>query len=372
MHSAKDVWIKNPRFDLSFIFGGALFTLLVPLAASLSPVLLVPLFFWGWLFFFEGSHFWATYSRTYMDAKFRGENQGVLTASLVFLALPAAAVVLSTTLHDPIFMNGYGFFIFSWSLYHNTRQHYGFVSLYNRKVGADEGTMRRFRWGTYLATFGPMAHFFLSYKLKGEFPGVHGALADFLFSLPAVFSIVGLGYLGYLTLRHQSRNEGSPIALFYLLTCLVFYNAMFFIVAAREPFLPSPQNFAQTLMIISVMNSLFHNIQYHAIVWHYSQKRYAAENGSEAFGWARINAKLPTYALAALAFSTFFALVFWWRGEIPFLTGAVATNGLGAIAYIVYFGIVGHHFFLDQKIWRPSRSTELARYFAVGTAARAA
>ena len=35
------------------------------------------------------------------------------------------------------------------------------------------------------------------------------------------------------------------------------------------------QNGAQLLMLLAVMNSLFHNIQYHAIVWIYARRRYA-------------------------------------------------------------------------------------------------
>lgn len=361
------LWIRSAPYDLGFIFGGALLTLLIPVFASFSPALLVPIFFWGWLFLFEGSHFWATYSRTYLDSKFRDENRGVLSGSLLFFALPLLAVAASGATGDPVFMNVYGFFIFTWSLYHNTRQHYGFVALYSRKAEADPSTLRWFRYGIYLATFGPMAHFFLSYKLRGDFPALHASLAEAVFNLPAIVSTVSVLYLGFLAALCFRRRQGSPIAFFYVATCFVFYNLMFFVVAAREPFLPSPQNFAQTLMVVTIMNSLFHNVQYHAIVWHYSHQRYGETSDRGVYGLAkRINSRFPTYALAALGFSSLFALVFWSRSEIPFLSGRLGDGGFLTLAYVIYFGIVGHHFYLDQKIWRVSRNRELARYFIPG------
>ncbi len=35
------------------------------------------------------------------------------------------------------------------------------------------------------------------------------------------------------------------------------------------------------------------------------------------------------------------------------------------MAYVLYFGIVGHHFYLDQKIWRPSLQKDLSQYLGL-------
>ncbi len=359
-------WIRNPAYDLVFIFGGALLTLLLPLIAMLNPEALVPLLFWGWLILFEGTHFWATFSRTYLDRAFYAQNRSVLLGSLLFFLFPALAVGLTTATHNPLYVGLYGFFIFSWSLYHNTRQHYGFVSIYNRKAGAEQSDRDVFRWAIYLATFGPMAHFFLSYKLKADFADAYSVVASpLILSMPAVvaaFSLLCFSWLGWKV--YSERARGGPdnrLAYFYILTCALFYNTMFFIVAPQEPIFNSPANFGQTLMVIAIMNSLFHNIQYHAIVWHYSDKRYTPDSGT-FFGVARlVNSKLWSYCLAAVGFSTFFTWIFWHRGEVGWF-GLGRAQSLGNLAYIVYFGIVGHHFYLDQKIWRVGRSKELRQY----------
>ncbi len=365
--SPNALWIKNPNFDLAFIFGGAFFTLAMAFVSYLAPAL-IPLFFWIWVFGFEGSHFWATYSRTYFDTQFATENKTVLTWSLLFFALPLAAVALTLQTGNPFFQNGYGFFIFTWSLYHNTKQHFGFVQIYNKKVGAIEPTRETYRRLLYLVTYAPMSHFFLSYKLKGEMSAGYALVQNYgwLIPLPLALSAISLVGIGVVALRtfNGQNSKASPVALAYIGVCWLFYNTMFFLVARLEPLALAPENFAQSLMVVSIMNSLFHNIQYHAIVWYYGQRRYQTEFGSGVFGLARrINSNFATYVLAALLFSTLFTLIFWARGEIRFLNGSLGVGTWGNLAYVLYFGIVGHHFFLDQKIWRTNRSPELNHYF---------
>jgi len=372
--AAQSPWISSKRYDLTFIFGGALFTLLVPLLALSSPGFLIPLCFWAWVFFFEGSHFWATYSRTFLDSQFVRENKSVLVTSVLFLALPALMVGISSSSQNPLAMNLYGFFIFTWSLYHNTRQHYGFVSIYNRKSNASPESMELFRWGMYLTTYAPMAHFFLSYKLGADFPGFFESLSNSSFfssvviNIPLVLSGLGLLYIGFLAARVGSQKPGcgSPLSVLYLLNCFVFYNVMFHAVAAYGPFFPGYAHFGQKLMVVSIMNSLFHNIQYHAIVWFYSKKRYAEAPAEGFFGLAKsVNSRFSTYLLAALGFSVLFTLVFWLRAEIPFFSSGVSAGSWSHLAYILYFGVVGQHFYLDQKIWKVSKAPELSQYLSL-------
>ena len=56
-------WIVNKRYDAAFIFGGAGASLLVPLLVAWRPEWLVAMF-WTWLVVFDGTHLWASYSRT--------------------------------------------------------------------------------------------------------------------------------------------------------------------------------------------------------------------------------------------------------------------------------------------------------------------
>jgi hypothetical protein len=371
MNTRTSIWIRNPTFDLSLVMGGALLTLLLPLVVRAVPAWL-PLIFWTWVVVFEGSHFWATYSRTYLDSAFRSENGALLRWSGVFFLLPASMVALRAVTDSSWPTDLYGYLIFWWSLYHNVRQHYGFVSIYSKKSGNPPALVKQYRRLIYWAIAGAQIYFALVIKTElalsvapfRAWPElVQGMLT---WGPPTVSGLAALG-LGLLAARSfRAGGKGALLPALYTATCLVFYAVMFFVVAPREPFFSGATNGAQRLMLIAVMNSLFHNIQYHAIVWHYSARRY--REGS--FGFAqRINGTTPGYLAAAVVMGLGFAGIVVGLNDWPTPFGHQAAAGeFPAVAYVLFFGIIGHHFYLDQKIWRPSRQVDLAGYLGVSAA----
>lgn len=366
------IWIRGPRFDLTFVMGGAVLTLLLPVLAALHPEFL-PAVFWIWLIGFEGSHFWATFSRTYFDTRFRKENSGLLLGSLVFFLFPALAVVIRATTKSAWVTDLYGYFIFLWSLFHNARQHFGFLSIYARKSGNSEALVTAYQRVIYLAIVGAQIYFAAHFKTElalpvaafHQWPAAAQALLTY-----GPFAITGLAAIQLVFLARQTFAEAGKNALIpalYTTVCLVFYSVMFYVVAPREPFFTRPVNGAQKLMLLAVMNSLFHNIQYHAIVWHYSTKRYRSD---AHFGLAgHFNRGTASYLGVALFMGVVFGLIVWNMHDWPWITG-VYTPGteFPALAYILFFGIIGHHFYLDQKIWRPSRQQDLQRYLGLAPA----
>lgn len=370
--TTSQIWIRSPRFDLTFIMGGAVLTLLLPVLTSVRPELL-PLVFWIWLIAFEGSHFWATFSRTYFDSRFRAENPGFLAGSLLFFAFPVVAVFLGTTLKSPWPTDLYGYFIFLWSLYHNARQHYGFLSIYARKSGNRAETITAYQRVIYVAIVGAQIYFATHFKTEiaiavapfRQWPAGLQALLTY-----GPLAITAAAAVWLVLLARQSYAEfgkTSMIPALYTTVCLVFYSVMFYVVAPREPFFPSPVNGAQKLMLLAVMNSLFHNIQYHAIVWHYSAKRYRSD---QQFGLAgRFNRSTASYIGVALVMGVLFGMIVWNMHDWPWITGAyTAGTEFPSIPYILFFGIIGHHFYLDQKIWRPSQQRDLQQYLGLSLA----
>jgi hypothetical protein len=368
--AATSPWIRSREYDLSFIMGGALLTLMVPAMVGLQPLLL-PVFFWIWLVFFEGSHFWASFSRTYIDKTFRRNNPGYLTGSLVFFIFPVLAVLYDRAVPGSRAIDLYGFSIFLWSLFHNARQHYGFVSIYNKKSGGSRTLQERYRTMIYFAVGASQLHFVFNHRAFLTFasfprPTEMSTPELLLFHwLPLAVTVSTAVYIGVTALRtYRESGTRALVPAAYTAVCLIFYATMFYIVAPMEPFFTSHTNNAQLLMVIAIMNSLFHNIQYHAIVWHYGQKRYAETNAAtQDFGIARFaNAKITNYAGIALFFGAVFGVIVWLSGDWPAVSGATETTAFNPISYCLYFGIVGHHFFLDQKIWRPSVQKELRAY----------
>lgn len=368
--SHSSIWIRNPAYDLSLVMGGAILTLGIAGTVTIHPALL-PIFFWIWVIGFEGSHFWATFSRTYIDRAFRQENSLVLNRSLIFFVLPIAAVIadkgLSTTLSTTI----YGFFIFLWSLYHNARQHFGFVSIYVKKSGMEQSLSNRYRTLIYWAVGATQVYFALNFKTQVAFAGapkpdeISPLVGLVLAYGPMTVSVLaGLYLFNLATKTYASYGKKALVPALYVATCLIFYSTMFYVIAPREPFFSAHANGAQLFMLIAIMNSLFHNIQYHAIVWHYANRRYTQEQQAKGvYGLAQwVNGRAATYILVALLLGAVFGAIVWNMGDWPSWTGNFVASPFNAIAYILYFGIVGHHFYLDQYIWRPSRQPELRQY----------
>jgi len=362
-------YIINPKFDRTWVLGGAGLTLALPLLAYAAPELL-PWFFWAWIVFFEGSHFWATISRTYLDRKFSFENRGVLLGSLIFFVLPALAIVHWQSTGSKLAIDLYGFGIFVWSLYHNARQHFGFFSIYSKKQNDSQAVKSDGKFWLYAAIVAPQFHFLMFQKGPAAlsfFPS-REALGTLAFGLDiACWAISALA--GWVLLRRwvSTRASGVPMTWVYSAVCFVFYTVMFYAVAPREPFYPSAQNGAQGLMLLAVMNSLFHNIQYHAIVWAYARKRYQESGRNEAaLGWAaRINGSLGSYLLMSTLMGLGFAWIVWGLGDWPSITGTFEPRDMSSLSYVLFFGIIGHHFYLDQHIWRPSKQPELRSYLGM-------
>ena len=359
------LWIRNPVFDLTLVTGGAFFTLLVAAISFQFPIML-PVFFWIWVVVFEGSHFWATFTRTYLDTNFRRENKAVLYGSLVFFAFPALALMAENSQPEIAFASLYGFFIFVWSLYHNARQHYGFMSIYAAKSGISGDQKNKLTTLLYASVCFAQLHFLFNFKAPGAFglttpTSIDATFGFLMWKLPIILTFASLIYLivlGSRTIRDHGVKSFMP--LFYIAVCWLFYTVMFYYIAPRDRFVQNLGG-AETLMLVAIMNSLFHNIQYHAIVYHYGQRRYKGTDKS--FGPAGlINKGAFSYGVFALALGAVFGLIVWNMAEWPNFSGEWTASGMSTWAYVLFFGIIGHHFYLDQKIWRPSKSRELRSY----------
>lgn len=383
------LWLKSPVFDLGLVMGGAAFTLSIAALAFRWPSWL-PVFFWVWVVVFEGSHFWATLSRTYLDSHFRKQQGAVLLGSLCFFAFPALALWVDHTLVSSILLDQasgysdaaaegkpllsfallYGFFIFLWSLYHNARQHYGFMSIYAHKAKLAGDFKASLSKALYLSVCAAQVYFLVNFKAMGVFQlelsaSQHPNLAFLLQVVPLTLSFVaGLWLVKCLIEGYAEYRQRCLVAVLYVATCLVFYGTMFYVVAPKDTFLQNTSG-AQTLMLVTIMNSLFHNIQYHAIVWYYNSKRFHRDSKTKEkhYGLASLtNGGTLRYLTVAVCFGVVFGWIMWHLGDWPNAYGDWTQPHTHSWAYVLFFGIIGHHFYLDQKIWRPSKQQDLKHY----------
>src|SRR5580704_9790845 len=142
-------WLFGARADLAVSIGGmlagfGLFLLYISLGWNILTIWFV------WVVTLDTPHFFATYSRTYLDAQERQTSRRLLRNSLAVFLVAPTAVLLCSGLYRAGFSDfklPWRYFIMGvslWAYSHITRQHYGVLRLYNRKnkeTGTDEATL---------------------------------------------------------------------------------------------------------------------------------------------------------------------------------------------------------------------------------------
>jgi len=331
-------WIQSRRFDTTLIMGGAFISMTLAFVASVEASL-VSLIFWAWVMLLEGPHFAITWVRTFGDSKFFQDNRTLLLSSFAFFVIPLLAVAYDGALATTSATGAWGFLIFLWSLYHNTRQHYGFVALWARQKNLPETDLTLLRWGTYIICYAFMAELLFNFKLNSAYPAISAFVPwsslQLLATSAAILVFTGLSV---------KLGKRSMLPLTYLALVGAYYYVLFHVVAYAEPFFPGPMGAAEGFLIVTVLNSSFHNIQYLAItVWRAKRDNVAELQKKTA----------ACFFFGALVFTP----IFWARGEVRMFDVAMNHALWSQVAYVLYFGIVGQHFFLDQYIWRSKKKS---------------
>lgn len=371
--NAAGPWIVDRRTDLALIFGGALLTLAVPPIAWARPAW-VPAMYWIWLLAFDGTHVWATYSRTYLDREFWRTDRPLLVGSLLVFVPPALAVAILLATGGDWAVGAVLAFVPVWSIYHNVRQHYGYVSLYDRKGGTAEATHRVHKWVLYLGLYAPFIHYVLvnpaNRIVAGRAPAPTGWIGAIETWAPVAASAAAALWLATHHVGLRRRGASSAWAsLAFVGSCLVAYSALYYGWSRGEPYFAGARTATQQSMVVVMAATIFHNLQYHAVVWHYNRRRYAGGSGEarRRHGLAAsLNRNLATYLAAAAAFAaTAYAAGAWFTTDVPSIRGWTPEPAVVPVAFIAWWGLSFHHFYLDQKIWRVSKRKDLQEHLGV-------
>src|SRR5438067_12263781 len=116
-------WIIGRGVDLTLVIGSAVagYVYLLLYAGLHVPVTYL---WWFWSVGFDGTHIFATATRTYFDREARGRNRRLFYGSLAVCFSAGPAVVLAGQTHLLALIVG------AWAYYHVISQHYGFLMLY--------------------------------------------------------------------------------------------------------------------------------------------------------------------------------------------------------------------------------------------------
>lgn len=349
-------WIISRRDDLLWFQGSVLAGMTLLLFFALQPGLsndtytignpvVMVLLLWGVLF--DGTHVWGTYARTYFapDVEARAALPGHWSW-LVIVAGPAVAVIDHSLLRQgPSLLGSAGWlfgsfltFAYLWAYWHLVRQHYGFLMLYRRAAGeTDRRSARLDTLVLWTGTLYPYLRFTLSDSFaKSGLPQLvpHQLLEPLRTALDVTFFVV---FATLLAVMFSGRIEKPRIGPKHLLLAVVI--AFTFLVFAL----------LDNLLTITATLTIFHNLQYHRIVWQYENGRGRAPSGS-----------LKAYLTLGLLLG-----VVWY---VPRVYGvALAHDSLTRnILLGLGWGVAFHHYVVDARIWRVRRHKNVAAALDAG------
>jgi hypothetical protein len=329
-------WIVSRRVDLVWFHGAVLAGVALLAFFALAPRLdgtsyaiahpaVVALFLWGVVF--DGTHVFGTYLRSYLapDAA-RARLPGGASIALVFVGPLIALVdhlvctpVPSLLSHAGWMFRAFLLFAYLWAYYHLVRQHYGFLALYRRRAHAvDERERKLETLLLWVGTLYPFLRFSLSpaYARSG-LPVLLPSVALPALRVTLDLSAAVFGGLLVAALARRTRSLGPR---HLLLAIVIAFHWLVFAVL-------------DNLLAITATLTIFHNLQYHRIVW-----QHELDHGRVPSLWGYLAVGL--------------VLGVAWYG--PRVLGVATTHddlvrnlllGLG-------WGIAFHHYYVDGRIWR--------------------
>lgn len=328
-------WIIGARDDLIWFIGSVVssYLLLFLYVGGILP--LVPMVAL-WAILIDAPHVFGTFSRTYFDRIERKSRSRLLWGSLLFFAIGPVMVLL-----------GFGFvFLFVaalWAYYHLVKQHYGFMVLYKKKNGdlaridnVLDRSLLLFAFNYPFVEFiarDPEAMARVPALLRG---GVNGFAKLLLVGTILIF-VVWLGR------QVQRAFTGEPLNVPKYLLLAAAIPMHWIVLLTPMPHKP--------IAIVAIL-TIYHNFQYHRLIWFHNRKY----KSREKYGAAEVISRRAIYYIA---FGIIFGVIY--QGPRQFL------NYLGPGSLAVQLGISflwGYafiHYYLDSKIWRVRRDPAVGK-----------
>ena len=333
-------WIIGARDDLVWFIGSvaasyALFALYVWGAVPLVPMVA------AWAVLVDAPHVFATFSRTYFDREERRARGRLLWWSLLFFAAGPLAVLAGL---------GFLFFFLAalWAYYHLVKQHYGFMVLYKKKnedlAPADNFLDRAF---LLLAFTYPFVAFVArdAEALRRVPAALHGWLGWLEGALLALTIAAAAAWLGR---QAQRAASGLPLDVPKYLLLAAAVPMHWVVLLTPMPHKP---------IAIVAMLTIYHNLQYHRLVWFHNRK-YARDGACrDRHGAAEfISRRLLHYVLLGVVFGV------WYQVPRQYVNHAADPEAFLTQMFSGFlWGYALLHYYLDSKIWRVRRDPSVGR-----------
>jgi hypothetical protein len=333
-------WIISAHDDLIWFIGSVVSSYLLLALYVRGIVPLIPMVAF-WAILIDAPHVFGTFSRTYFDRTERHNRARLLWGSLLFFAIGPVLVLA-----------GFGFvFLFVaalWAYYHLVKQHYGFMVLYKKKNGdltrVDNVLDRVFLLFAFNYPFvefiarDPDAMARVPALLRG---GVNGFA-----KLLCVGTIIS--FVLWLGRQIQRAIVGEPLNVPKYLLLAAAIPMHWIVLLTAMPYKP--------IAIVAIL-TIYHNFQYHRLIWFHNQK-YA--NAREKYGAAEL---ISRRMLFYITFGILFGIIYQGPRQILGYLGLrnaaqPLTIQLG-ISFLWGYAFI--HYYLDSKIWRVRRDPSVGK-----------
>ncbi len=379
-------WIISARDDLVWFIGSVAssYALLILYVAGVVP--LVPMVAL-WAILIDAPHVFGTFSRTYFDRTERQTRKRLLWGSLIFFAIGPIMVLSGAGL---IFF----FFAALWAYYHLVKQHYGFMVLYKKKnndlAPVDNALDRLLLLFAFNYPF--VAFIAADPEAMARVPavlqsGVNG-LATILLAGTIILAVVWLGR------QIQRAITGEPLNVPKYLLLAAAIPMHWIVLLTPMPHKP--------IAIVAIL-TIYHNLQYHRLIWFHNQKYVGTGSGSDRitagadrrdsnptvregvadYSSANSEESPPRQKYGAaefisrrllyyIAFGILFGLIY--QGPRQFLGYTSLRNDVGGAAHSLptqlgisfLWGYAFIHYYLDSKIWRIRRDPSVGKALNMG------
>lgn len=350
---SRSPWIISAREDLIWFHGSVvagllllmLFRMLPPLtdaSYSVQHAAVWGLLLWGVIF--DGTHVFGTYARTYLapDAASRQALPGRWALGLIIVG-PVIALIDAAFLPQRPALLGHSGWLFQhfllvmylWAYWHLIRQHYGFLVLYQRRSGVRERLDAIVLWG---GSVYPYLRFSLSDSyLRSGLPQIIPIpwLPSLRLALDIAAAAFALIALGLYARRWRVRRPGPAELLVAVVTA--FHVLVFALL--------------DNLLVITATLTIFHNLQYHRIVWQYERGLGRIPSGS---------------LLKYVSFGLLLGLA--WYGPRVMGVAAADTSLVRNILLGLGWGVALHHYYVDGRIWRVRKQAQVGAALDRGAA----
>jgi hypothetical protein len=362
-------WIISRPADLAWLIGGALAGYAAFfLHAGLQWDMVLVWFLWT--ITLDSPHFFGTYARTYFDREEWRQRRGLLLGSLgVLLVGPLVLLLCYGLLQSGSMYYRLPFFaliamVQIWAYWHVVRQHYGILALYRRKNGDSAALDRHIDNAfLYVSLWAAFLIFVIRHPESRQALGMAQELG--VWETPLILGAlagVGVVFLLFFWRQLQTWQRRKPLNVPKILF-LAAVVPLHLVICCSEAVLAAP------LLAFALFVTIFHDIQYHALVWFYQKNRYRGNDASQYGAAAWLGKRFVNYALAAIAMGTLLGFLGCsleiFPGCAPVLSSSSITLfgeiTVRDILFTVFLAFLMHHYLLDQFIWRPSKDSRLQR-----------